>query len=319
MNVTLKVIQIIVVILGGLVAGYLFRRFNWLAATWSPRITRATLAYVQPFPIALAIWGLQVHSWRAILLPVFGAVLAILMLVVGALVARGQQLDRRSQAAFVLPTMFSNTGTTYGAFLCFVLMGAQGLALATIYTLSFAPMIYTVGFYVARAYVGAGQQSVGEIMRENLTAPHSRNPLAAILAGLLLWALPWQRPECLLPAIDILIPVGTAALLFAIGLSIRLRAVREYAPQAIWMHGLKFIVSPALGLLLAVLFGFWAQADHEFLKIVLIESAAPCAIMSLAIVQVFRLNVDLANVCWLTTNLTAIALAPILVVVAGLL
>jgi len=70
---------------------------------------------------------------------------------------------------------------------------------------------------------------------------------------------------------------------------------------------------------LATLLGFWSQPGHAFLKVVLIQTMTPSVVISLAVVQALGLKSNLANACWLTTNLVAISLAGLLTWLAALL
>ncbi|MBC7288261.1 MAG: AEC family transporter [Armatimonadetes bacterium] len=310
--------ETMVVILGGLAAGYTARR-RGLPDRYSPAIQEFTLIYVEPVVIVLSLWSLNAQGLRMFLLPLLAGLLIVLMWPVGDFAGRLLGLRAGDLGAYVVCSMFSNVGITYGTFLCYALLGERGVALGYLYVTSFSPILYTLGFYVVRLYGYGERPSAWRTMAQTLAQPESRNPIMATIAGLALFAsgLPW--PELAKPAVDVLVPTSTFAKLFAIGLSLRPRVMLNYWKPAAVMHVLKFVVSPALGLVLAWAGGLTGAQDRALMQVVLIEAASPVAIMSIVLAQVTGLNVQLANTCWLATNLSAIALAPLWLYIASLL
>ncbi len=314
----IRAIETVAVILGGLVVGYLAQR-RGLPDRHSPTIQKVTLSYAEPIVIVLALWSLSAQSLRMFTLPFLAAALIVVMWPIGHLVGRLQGLRGRDLGAFVIPAMFSNVGITYGTFLCYALLGERGVALGYLYVTSFLPLIYMLGFYVARLYGSGERMSAWGAFVETVGRPESRNPLIATVVGLVLFALGLPRPEGARIVVDIFVPLTTFAKLFAIGLSMKPRIMAGYWRQAAAMHGLKFAVSPAIGLLLALAAGLTHNPDRALVQVMFIESAAPSAIMSLVLAQLAGLNVQLANACWLATNLSAIALAPVWLYIASTL
>ncbi len=319
MDIIPKAVEAVVVLFMGLTMGYLARRRGWLPGTASRPLTCWLLAHLNPIVIVLALWSLPVDDWKAAALPLIYVAQTMLLWVAAVAAAEVLGLSSRKKASLIPPAMFSNQGFTYGSFVCYVAMGPEGLALATLYVLPFSALLYTVGFIAPSRYVPGSSESLVGQLQETLTHNYRRNPVLAVLMGLTLalWQVP--QPEFVRPVLDVLIPLSALGLLFAIGLTIRLSTIKDYWDSVVAVHLLKYVVAPALGLGLATLFGFWAQPDHTFLKVVIVESATPSAIMSLAVVQALGLESDLANACWLTTNLVAIPLAGVLVWLTSLL
>lgn len=312
-----RLILMLAVIIGALALGYLMRKVGLVRADHSRTISRLAMTWLQPPLVALLIWGLEAPSWRTALLPVILAALITLNWPIGALGARLLRLPRDRAGAFTLSCMFSNMGLTYGAFICYILLGERGAALGMIWVLSFTPMLYTLGFFVARRYGHDGAQSLGATIRETLRTPQSRNPLIGFAVGGLLFALGVERPAISATIVDAWVPVSTGVYLFAIGLSMRLTSVATYWRESLAVAGDKFLLTPLLGLGIAWLVGYWGLEDRALLQVVLIQSAAPASIMGLVLGQIFDIDEHLANAAWLTTNLAAVALAPVLLQIAG--
>lgn len=319
MSVTAKTIEGLAIIIGSLALGYLSRKAGLLRLEYARKINEANLSYFTPWVIILVVWALEPIGWQVAILPLICVLLILLMWPLAALLGRRQFTNPRSLAPWVICSMFSNQGFTFGAFLCYILLGTQGAALASIYTIPFSPMVYLVGFYVASYYVQGKGQSPGQALAQTVRFSYSRNPMLGILAGLLLLGLGPPLPKLGLRLIDIAVPLSTGVALFAIGVSLRPSRVPGYLRPVVLIHILKFVVTPLLGLSLTYLFGLWGKADNQLVQVVFIETSTPVAIMSLIVAQVTDLNIDLANSLWVTTNLVAVAWAPVILCLARML
>lgn len=312
-----RLILMVSVIVGALAVGYAARKLRMLPPALSPKITRAAMIWVQPPLLVLLIWGLEAPGWRVALLPVMGAAIVALMWPIGAMGARLMHLTRPQAGSFALSCMYSNLGLTYGAFVCYILLGEKGAALGMIWCMSFMPMFYTLGFVVARRYGQEALRTVRETLLDAMREPESRNPLLGLAIGGLLYALGLPRPEGAADVVDVMVPASTGIYLFAIGLSMRLTSVVTYRRECAAIGAVKFAVTPLLGLGLAWLAGYWALEDRALLQVVFIQSTTPTAIMGLILAQIFDLDEQLANAAWLTTNVAAVALAPLILQIAA--
>lgn len=312
-------IRTMTVILGGLIIGYGLRKSGRVGDSVAGPVNRTTLTYIQPVVICLALWIMKRPAPHTLALPVFGVALVVAMWGVGVALARVLRMERDHAGAFIISCMFSNVGFTYGTFVAFAALGAEGAALGSLYCASFMPTVFTLGFYVGKRYSPGTHESVWQALRGLLADGQTRNPVLGIAAGLALNLLRVPAPAELPFAIDILMPTTTAAFLLAIGLGLRLSAVRVYWRECAVLHAAKFVISPAIGLLLAAAFGYWGAQDRAPLIVALIESATPTAVMAVMLADVFSLNRGLAGALWLTTNVTAVLLAPVILVLVKML
>jgi len=318
MSPSAKTIEAVLVIVLSLAAGYFCRRRGLLAPPQAPRISRTGLTFLSPVVTFLVMWALQPVGWGAAALPLICALIILLMWPLAAPLGRRLFSDPASRAPWALCSMFSNQGTTYGTFICYIALGAQGAALATIFVLPFMPLIYLLGFHLAGTHTGR-TTSPWKSFAHTFRQGYSRNPLLGIAAGLLMHLIVPTMPHFGRQALEVLIPLNTAIQLFAIGVTLRFSVIGAYLQPVLLMHAFKFLLTPLLGLALATAFGLWGQADNEMVKVVFLQCSTPVAILSLVIVQVTRQNMNLANSLWITTNLFAALWAPVVLWLVRLL
>lgn len=309
-------IRTMAVILGGLTTGYCLRKSCWVAERHGNTVNRFALVYIQPLVICLALWMMGRLQWRALMLPLYGIALILALWPVAAVLGRLMRLDRPALGSFVTGSMFSNVGFTYGTFIAYVALGPTGAALGSLYCVSFMPTFFTLGFTVGRRYSHDSSGSLWRALGRQFADPQTRNPVLGIMAGLALNLLNVTPPAAGEAIIDVAMPATTAAYLLAIGLGLHLSAVRVYWRECLLAHVSKFVLSPAVGLSLALLFGYWALADRGPLVVAFIQSAAPVAIMSVMLAEVANLNPRLAGALWITTNVTGVLLAPVILLAA---
>lgn len=312
-------IRTMVVILGGLSVGYGLRKTGRLPESAANPVNRFALTVIQPLVIGLALWMMKPVTWQALLLPLYGIVLILALWPVSALVGRCVGLDRPTLGTFVSGSMFSNVGFTFGTFLAYVALGPAGAALGALYCVSFMPTFFTLGFYAGRFYSPDTGGSMWAALRQQALDPATRNPVLGILVGLTLNALRVKAPAASAAIIDIAMPATTASYLLAIGLGLHLSAVKDYWRECLLLHVSKFVISPVIGLALAIPFGYWAAHDHSSLVVAFIEASAPVAIMSVMLAEMCNLNSNLAGALWITTNVTAVFLAPLILIIARML
>lgn len=318
-DVLIGAIRTMTVILGGLTAGYCLRKSGRARASLGTQVNRLTLTFVQPFVIGIALWSMKPPDLRTLALPLFAFAMIVIMWPVGSVIAGALRMDRPTRGTFVTSSMFSNNGFTYGTFVAFVALGTEGAALGALYCVAFMPTFFTLGFYIGRRYSPGEQQSILAALWDLARDGQTRNPVLAVAVGLALNYARVPAPTCAPFIIDISMPTTTAAFLFAIGLGLRLSAVKTYWRECAVAHATKFLLAPAVGLGLAFLFGYWQMADHSLLRVAFIQSATPSAIMAVMLSDVFDLNRNLAGALWLATNITSVFLTPVILVIARML
>jgi predicted permease len=208
--------------------------------------------------------------------------------------------------------MFSNIGTTGGAFLCYLLYGTQGLALGYLYLLPYPLLVFTLGFSLAKRYASPGPVAWREYARGLVTNLVSLLPLLAMAAGFYFnlrhMALPGFAPL----GADILIKLDLVIMFAAIGMTLEPSALFSPWQAVLSLNILKYLVSPLLALgCVWLAYGFPSALPA---KVILIQAAMPPAIYAVITVNLFHLDRRLVNALWISGTLLLIPLAALLFV-----
>lgn len=295
---------------GALALGLSLRR--WQAA--APGLMRLNILALDTPLFFYSYWSLDLARARLYApIPVIAAILVAATLWLSPLWARRLLPDRRSQGSFVLAAAFSNIGTTGGAFLCYLFFGLEGLAQGYLFLLPYPILVFTLGFSAARHYAGAGRLRPHEYLTHLASNLISLVPLLAIAAGLALNFAGVRPPSGLGPWVDAFIKLGLGSMCLAIGMTLNPRELLPPARVLAAGAAIKFALSPALGLVLALAaYGSLAPLPS---RIILIQSAMPPAIYAVITATLFDLDRRLVNALWLSLSLALLPLAALLALI----
>lgn len=307
-----RIIYSLLTVFGSLTVGYLARKGSHVNEERSSLIIKLGTIFISPWIFCFNFWALEKSNISIITLPLVGALISTFSLVPARLLARFHHLGKREIGSYLSCAMFSNVGFTFGGFLCFALLGEKGYTLSLLYSLYMTPFFYTIGFYVARYYGVEGSQSLIKGLKATFAEPVSLCPIMGLIAGLGLNMAEISRPIIITSANRILIPVTTFLVLFGVGLTLKFRKIKEFKKVCFSISLMKFVYSPLIGLILAYAMGYSRILNKLPLKVVFIEASMPVAINVLILTNLFGLDKDLVNSCWISTTLASIVIIPLI-------
>lgn len=282
-------------------AGYLIRKAGLLEARAARRIMVGVQKFVTPIVLIVSFWGLESVRPSFLVLPLAGIAVMAFQLAAAFWLASRLGLEGPSKGAFLIGALLSNIGYL-GWFVNLELFGKTGFDYAFVYGFYFQFAVYLAGYPIAARY---GEDEIlkrkgflSRLFFEGILLI----ALLAIAFGLLLKFGRIPMPEWIRRAHPLLIQTATGTLMFAAGLTMKIREFRGRLVPSLAMCFLKLVATPiAFG---AVLCAVSAQfsPDPVMLRVVLVESAMPLAISCLTISALFRLDQDLANTMWLLST-----------------
>lgn len=229
-------------------------------------------------------------------LAVFASMSAITLMV-----GRLARFDRPTMIAVLLTAAFANTGN-YGLPLVSFAFGKDALAHATLYFVTTSILFNTVGVLIA----SLGHLNLKEAALGMLKVP---TVYAVILAALLnqfqiVLPLPLERTVGL--AADGTIPM----MLILLGVELS-RVQWSHSLRALTLGaGLRLLVGPLVGLLLAIPFGLTGAAYQGNL----VETAMPAGVTNAVLATEYKLDTSLVTaIIFIGTILSPLTLTPLLV------
>ncbi|MFW6148798.1 MAG: AEC family transporter [Atribacterota bacterium] len=129
---------------------------------------------------------------------------------------------------------------------------------------------------------------------------------------------PYERPEIYSKINEILIPLMTFILLFSVGLNFKFSRVYKYIKECLYISIVKFITVPLTILVVALLLGYQHTNQGLPLKVAVILSTMPVAFNSVIAANIYNLNIDMVNSCWIFTTFGILFILPLLLFVLNL-
>jgi predicted permease len=307
------------IILFGLFLGYTIQKMNRSGMFKSSLpvdriksvLQKAALIVFSPIAITGALWIVKFDSIKLAALPFIGVFAFVSGGAFAVMIAKILKLDGKKAGAMLGCGSYSNIGAI-GSLVCFVFLGEPGYALVPLYKLFEEVVYYGIGFPIAKAMSGGKGGSKTEYLIKAMRDPFILSALIGIIAGFTLNMSGIKRPEIYYNINSVMIPLLTICLLVSIGLSLRLSKLERYIKEEVSISVVKFVLVPALTVLLGYLLGL-SEIDNGLpLKVVLILSSMPVAFIALIPPSLYDLDLDCANSCWLVSTMLLVIELPLL-------
>ena len=302
MDSRLRLASMFAVLVGGLASGYLASNRFRVPEHLAKKIMTAVLVSFNWLIALLVIWRMQL-SRQLIWLPIVGLCLMLTSTALSIGLFSFLKLDRRSQLTLILAGGLSNIGYTGGAFVCYALFGAVGLALANIYLLLYLPTLYLVFLPLLKVRELRMKDSNAGFRLSQVLDPRCL-AIPAIITAIILNLTNVKPPDFVskFHIIDIFVYTASSLSFFAIGLRVKLSRLKNYINLYFPLAAVKFILTPAAALLIIWLLALTGRnLDGLVEKVIIVLSATPSAVLMVTMSNVFDLDGPLASALWVVT------------------
>ena len=225
----------------------------------------------------------------------------IVMSTLTLLIGRIAHLDRPTMTAVLLTAVFANTGN-YGLPLVSFAFGEDALAHATLYFVTTSLLFNTVGVLIASlGHLDFKQAALGM-----LKVPTVYAVILAALLNQFQIALPLPLERTISLAANGAIPL----MLILLGVELA-RVEWSHSLRALSLGaGMRLLVGPLVGLLLAIPFGLQGVARQGCL----VETATPSAVTNAVLATEYKLDTSLVTaIIFIGNILSPLTLTPLLV------
>ncbi|HOO38591.1 MAG TPA: AEC family transporter [Deltaproteobacteria bacterium] len=267
--------------------GMMLRKRCVTAPDFSKRLIRINLMTAEPLIILWSIWGLSLTR-DFILLPIIGMVLVLLGMLAGRFIVPLLGFAPRSRASFLISSSIANQGYPMGGFLCYLMMGEEGLGISFIFTAYFMFCVFFLLFPYAQKVSSQSTYSL-KFMKE-FFINRQNMPIYAIIAALALHVLDIRRPDVYFP-IDILLLVSIGIGYLSLGINFQIAGMRSAYRAHVSLAAIKFLIVP----LAAFIIVETMHLDGYLKAVILLESFMPAAVYSVVTSVLFDLDAELAS------------------------
>ena len=233
-------------------------------------VSRVTFFIFSPCLIFSSLVSSMVSGQDSTLILAFVLLVTLVLGVIASLLGRLTRVDRVTMSAFMLSTLFMNSGN-YGLSVNLFAFGEEGLARAALFFVGSAILSNTVGvFLAARGRAGA---------RTALTRVFKAPLVYAAVAALLVNLGGWQVPEPISKALSIAGNGAVPSLLIVLGMQLSRTSIDSDVLMVVLATILRLIVAAGAAWLLADLMSLQGVTR----QVCIVQASMPAAVTPLII------------------------------------
>lgn len=269
------------------------------------------MIYFQSITYIGSLWIFKMESISNIIsIPLVGGLSIVSGGVIAAIYAKKNNYNRVGIGSLFSCGFFSNTASL-GGMICFFYLGEEGLALVPLFTFFLRVLYYGFGFPIANIYGNnLIKKNTKEKILEIINDPFFYIGIGAVIIGLYLNLSPYERPKIYKTINELLVPLSTFILLFSVGLNLKFSRISIYLRECFVVSFIKFLIVPFIILVITLLLGYQSINNGLPLKVSLILSTMPVAFNSVIAANIYNLNIDMVNSCWLFTTFAVLLVLP---------
>ena len=219
------------------------------------------------------------QSWRMV---AFCLLITAAIGVAAFSAAAALRLEGATRTSFLLVVMFSNSGN-YALPVVLFAFGQGALAFASVYFVTSALLVYSVGVAVAASGRGS--------MKAALTAVLRVPAMWAVVAALIVLASGVTVPMPVMRPIGLLSNAAIPVMLLVLGAQLERHTRTEHPAAVASAVGLSLVVAPILAFGLAGLLGLEGAARQA----AIIEASMPAAVATTVLALEFELDANLST------------------------
>ncbi|MCP5514824.1 MAG: AEC family transporter [Spirochaetales bacterium] len=313
----IKILYSLFIVFSGLTTGYLLQ-FSSLFPYGSINngkvrkiLQRLVIIFLNPVAFIGSIWILDLRKHQLLFMPLSGLLALTSGGIFALITANYMKMSRKESGAFVACGSFTNIGNI-GALVCYSFLGEKGFALVPFYKLFEDLFYYLIGFPFLRTF-GIRKDNNHNYRKLGVKFdPMLSAVIISILTGFILNLSGIKRPDFFKPLNAVIIPLSSFTMLLTIGMALKFGKMRELAFKASAVLPVKYLAVPFITFLFAKYTGLGEIDSGLPLKVVLILSSMPVAILAMIPCTLYDLDLDLANTCWFFSMLLMVLTVPVL-------
>ncbi len=278
-------------------AGFLVAKYLGVSAR---AVSRVAFYIFSPCLIFILLTSGNLNGDDITQMAAFAAVSILLMGLITVLIARLLRFERSIMVALLITVMFANAGN-FGLSLNLFAFGEQAVAHASIYFVTSAFLVYTLGVVLA----SWGHSDFKTALLGVLKVP----VIYAVIFALIYNWLDWQLPLPVERTVTLLSEAAIPVMIVLLGIQLYNAKISTDIFKVGLSNILRLVVSPILAIGLASLFHLQGAAYQAGV----IESAVPTAVLTTVLATEYDLDPAFVTTAVVTsTLLSPLTLTPLL-------
>lgn len=287
-----------------LAAGAGFLVAKYLGVTPQP-VSRITFYIFSPCLVFTLLSAGQLNGNDITRMVAFASAVILIMGLITAVIGFTLRLSKSLLIALVLTVMFGNSGN-FGLSLTLFAFGEDALAYASVFFVTSAIIVYTLGVVLA----SWGKSGLRSSLLGALKVPVIYAAVLALLFNRFHWTLPLPIDRTVSLLSDAAIPV----MIVLMGIQLYNSKLSQQIITLGVSNVLRLVVSPALAFGLALLINFEGPA----LQAGVIESAVPTAVMMTVLATEYDIHPSfMTTAVFTSTILSPLTITPLLLILGA--
>jgi predicted permease len=283
-------------------AGYLLGKTTSI----EPRSLSRIVFYIfSPCLIFILLTTNELESEEIIKIMAFAITVTISIGLLSLVVSRIFKIERKLTIAIILTSMFTNAGN-FGLSLISFAFGQQALAHASLYFVTSASLIYTLGVVIA----SMGNTSLGTAVKGLFKIP----TMYGLVAGFLFNKLDISLPLYIDRSVTLLSNAAIPCMLVLLGLQLERSKWTKLSRPLILANAIRLIISPLVAFGFSGLFGLSGATRQAGI----LEASMPSAVMTTVLATEYDIEPSFVTMIVTTTTLLSpLSLTPLLFLLGG--
>lgn len=271
-------------------------------------VLNVVLVIATPIITLAAFWIVDFSNISLVALPFMGAAALGFGSLLGILASKILGHNKLQTGSMFCCGSSTNFGSI-GGLLCFAFFGEIGYSFAVMYCLFLTPCLYLLSFPGAAYY--SDENSDKSLMKRLMGDKVVIIFFISLIVGVALNLLGIERPAFLGTVNEYLIPVSSFFMVMSLGYTMRFSQIKHYPKEIAAMSAIKYIINPILIIGIAYLLGLNNYGDGTLFKVLIVLSALPVGFNALIPMNIYKLEVNLGNSCWIVTTLSLVVVIPL--------
>lgn len=272
------------------------------------KVLTAVLIIATPIITLAAFWIVDFSNMSLVALPFMGASALGFGALLGVLASKILGHNKLQTGSMFCCGSSTNFGSI-GGFICFAFFGEIGYSFAVMYCLFLTPCLYLLSFPGAAYY--SDENSDKSLLKRLMGDKVVIVFFISLIAGITLNLCGIERPAFLGTVNEGLIPISSFFMVMSLGYTMRFSQIKNYPKEVALMSIIKYVITPILIIGIAYILGLNNYGDGTLFKVLIVLSALPVGFNALIPMNIYKLEVNLGNSCWIVTTLLLIVVIPI--------